>query len=296
MKKLILLSLIIVSSNQIFGQANLLNAQFPEEIGQKTPDQLAADNDHPLPYPYVDDRDILWSKIVWEYIDLSEKMNLPYYYPIDTVNISGNRRSLFDTLLNGIKSGEIVDVYDDSYFQDRLTSKDIEQRLTRKDTTDVGFDKLNAGETLTKEDVDIRNITSADIEGFKIKGVWYFDKKQGELKYRLLGLAPVAPDVNFIDSDDAEDNLVDLFWVWFPDARETLYKMKVFNPRNAAQPLSYDLIINSRRFRASIYKEQNVYDNREISEYIKGNALYQVLESKRIKEHIRNREIEMWQY
>jgi len=296
MKKFFLLSLIIVFSNQIFGQANLLNAQFPEEIGQKTSSQLAADNDHPLPYPYVDDRDILWSKIVWEYIDLNEKMNLPYYYPIDTVNISGNRRSLFDTLLGGIKRGEIVDVYDDSYFQDRLTAKDIEQRLTRKDTTDVGFDKLNAGETLTTEDVDIRNITSADIEGFKIKGVWYFDKKQGELKYRLLGLAPVAPDVNFIDSDDAEDNLVELFWVWFPDARETLYKMKVFNPRNAAQPLSYDLIINSRRFSASIYKEQNVYDNREISEYIKGNALYQVLESRSIKERIRNREIEMWQY
>jgi len=296
MKKLFLLSLIIVLSNQIFGQANLLNARYPEEIGQKTPSQIAADNDHPLPYPYVDDRDILWSKIVWEYIDLNEKMNLPYYYPIDTVNISSNRRSLFDTLLNGIKRGEIVDVYDDSYFQDRLTLKDIEQRLTRKDTTDVGFDKLNAGETLTNEDVDIRNITSADIEGFKIKGVWYFDKKQGELKYRLLGLAPVAPDVNFIDSDNAEDNLVELFWVWFPDARETLYKMKVFNPRNAAQPLSYDLIINSRRFSSSIYKEQNVYDNREISEYIKGNALYQVLESRAIKERIRNREIEMWQY
>jgi len=296
MKKLFLLSLILCLSSQMFGQANLLNAQFPEEIGQKTASQISADNDHPLPYPYVDDRDILWSKIVWEYIDLNEKMNLPYYYPIDTVNISSNRRSLYDTLLNGIKKHEIVDVYDDSYFQDRLTAKDIEQRLTRKDTTDVGFDKLNAGETLTKEDVDIRTISSADIEGFKIKGVWYFDKKQGELKYRLLGLAPVAPDVNFIDSDNAEDNLVELFWVWFPDARETLYRMKVFNPRNAAQPLSYDLIINSRRFTSSIYKEQNVYDNRDISEYIKGNALYQVLESRKIKENIRNREIEMWQY
>jgi len=296
MKKLFLLSFIIILTNQVFGQANLLNAQFPEEIGQKTKSQMAADNDKPLPYPYVDDRDILWSKVVWEYIDLNEKMNLPYYYPIDTVNISSNRRSLFDTLLNGIKRHDIVDVYEDSYFQDRLTPKDIQQRLTRRDTTDVGFDKLNAGETLTKEDIDVRTITSGDIEGFKIKGVWYFDKRQGELKYRLLGLAPVAPDVNFIDSENAEDNLVDLFWVWYPDAREDLFKMKVFNSRNAAQPLSYDLIINSRRFSASIYKEQNVYDNRAISDYIKGNALYKVLEAKSIKERIRNREIEMWQY
>jgi gliding motility associated protien GldN len=296
MKRIVILCLVLLASKSTLAQANLLNALFPEEVGVKTAAQIAADNDHPLPYEYIDDRDILWSKVVWEYIDLNEKMNLPYYYPIDTVNISNKRRSLFDTLMKGIRKQEIVDVYDDSYFQDRLSLKDIKQRLTRRDTTNVGFDKLNAGETLTREDIDIRTITSADIEGFKIKGVWYFDKRQGELKYRLLGLAPVAPDVNFIDSEDAQDNLVELFWVWFPDARETLYRMKVFNPKNAAHPLSYDLIINARRFSASIYKEQNVYDNREIAEYIKGNALYQVLESRRIKEDIRNRELDMWQY
>ncbi|NCP20979.1 MAG: gliding motility protein GldN [Flavobacteriales bacterium CG03_land_8_20_14_0_80_35_15] len=296
MKRLILLCLILGFSNHIRAQANLLNALFPEEVGVKTAAQIAADNDRPLPYEYIDDRDILWSKVVWEYVDLNEKMNLPYYYPIDTVNISNKRRSLYDTLMKGIKKGDIVDVYDDSYFQDRLTLKDITQRLSRRDTTNTGFDKLNAGEKLTKEDIDIRNITSADIEGFKIKGVWYFDKRQAELKYRLLGMAPVAPDVNFIDSDDAQDNLVELFWVWFPDARETLYQMKVFNPKNAAQSLSYDLIINARRFSSSIYKEENIYDNREIAEFIKGNALYQVLESRRIKEDVRNREIDMWQY
>lgn len=296
MKKLILLCLILGFSNHIIAQANLLNALFPEEVGVKTAAQVAADNDRPLPYEYIDDRDILWSKVVWEYIDLNEKMNLPYYYPIDTVNISNKRRSLFDTLMKGIKKGDIVDVYDDSYFQDRLTLKNINQRLTRRDTTNVGFDKLNAGESLTREDIDIRNITSADIEGFKIKGVWYFDKRQSELKYRLIGMSPVAPDVNFIDGEDAQDNLVELFWVWFPDARETLYQMKVFNPKNAAHSLSYDLIINSRRFSSIIYKEENIYDNREIAEFIKGNALYQVLESRRIKEDIRNREIDMWQY
>ncbi|NCT16563.1 MAG: gliding motility protein GldN, partial [Flavobacteriales bacterium] len=197
MKRFILLCLILGFSNHIRAQANLLNALFPEEVGVKTAAQIAADNDRPLPYEYIDDRDILWSKVVWEYVDLNEKMNLPYYYPIDTVNISNKRRSLYDTLMKGIKKGDIVDVYDDSYFQDRLTLKDINQRLSRRDTTNTGFDKLNAGEKLTKEDIDIRNITSADIEGFKIKGVWYFDKRQAELKYRLLGMAPVAPDVNF---------------------------------------------------------------------------------------------------
>jgi hypothetical protein len=49
-----------------FAQANLLNAKKPEEIGVKTEAQLALDNDKPLEYGYVDDRDIMFSKMTWE--------------------------------------------------------------------------------------------------------------------------------------------------------------------------------------------------------------------------------------
>ena len=54
--------------------------------------------------------------------------------------------------------------------------------------------------------------------------MWYFDKRQGELKYRLLGIAPVAPDVNFIDDEsvDPGENKVELFWIWYPAARQVL--------------------------------------------------------------------------
>jgi len=207
-----------------------------------------------------------------------------------------NRRSLFDTLLRGIKTGEIIDVYDDSYFEDKLTLKDIQGRLTRIDTSDAGFERLNAGEEITDEYIDRRDITSADIQGFKIKGVWYFDKRQGELKYRLLGLAPVAPDVNFIDNDGGEDEQVELFWVWYPGARSTTYAMKVFNNKNSAYPLSFDHLLNARRFNAIIYREENIYGNRDVADYIKGNSLFQVLESEQLKESIRDKELDMWNY
>ena len=233
---------------------------------------------------------------MWEYIDLNEKINLPFYYPVDTNNISSNRRSLYDTLLRGIKNGEIVDVYDDSYFENKLTLNDIRGRMSRIDTSDAGIELLNAGETLTDEYIDRRDLTAGDISGLKIKGVWYFDKRQGELKYRLLGVAPVAPDVNFIDAEGGEDELIELFWVWYPGAREVTHNMKVFNRRNSAFPLSYDHLLNARRFVASIYREENIYGNRDVAEYIKGNALFQVLEADRLKDNIRNRELDMWNY
>ena len=187
LRSLIIAVIGILSVGSVSAQANLLNSKIPEQVGMKTPEQLAADNDSPLPYGYIDDRDILWSKVVWEYVDLNEKINMPFYYPVDTSNISSTRRSLYDTLLRGIKSGEIIDVYDDSYFEDKLTLKDISGRLARIDTSDAGIERLNAGEVLTDEYIDRRDITAGDIEGFRIKGVWYFDKRQGELKYRLLG-------------------------------------------------------------------------------------------------------------
>ncbi|MGV6846232.1 MAG: type IX secretion system ring protein PorN/GldN [Lutibacter sp.] len=292
-----ILILALIYGQFSIAQSNLLNAKKPSDIGKKTAEQLAVDNDKPLPYGYIDDRDVLWSKVVWEYIDLNERINLPYYYPVDTTNVSKDRRSLFDTLLRGIKSGEITEIYDDSYFTSKMTKAEIQSKLYRVDTTDAGFDELNAGNTNIDEYIDKVNLTSQDIEGFKIKGVWYFDKRQGELKYRLLALAPVAPDVQTMGRDDVDSTeQLPLFWVWFPNARKVLHHMKVFNQKNSAYPISYDHLLNARRFNSIIYKEENIYGDREVSDYVKGNALFQVIESNKIKDDIRNKESDMWNY
>ncbi len=289
--------LLVVLFNATYAQSNLLNAKRPSDIGKKTAEQLAVDNDEPLEYGYIDDRDILWSKVVWEYIDLNERINLPLYYPVDTTNVSVDRRSLFDTLLRGIRSNKITEVYDDSYFTAKMTKAEINSKLFRIDTTEAGFDELNAGATNIDEYIDKINLTSQDIEGFKIKGLWYFDKRQGELKYRLLALAPVAPDVQIMGREDMDiAEQLPLFWVWFPDARKTLHKMKVFNQKNSAYPISFDHILNARRFNSIIYREENIHGDRDVADYVKGNALFQVLESNRIKEEIRNKELDMWNY
>lgn len=286
--------LTVSASAATFAQANLLNAKIPEEVGVKTLEQIEADNDAPLPYGYVDDRDILWSKTVWESIDLDERVNFPLYYPIDTVGIGNDRRSLYDVLIKNIKNGNIQDIYSDSYFTERRKFSDLQATLTKVDTTDLGFEQLNAGEPVSPEYINRRELTAADIEEWRIKGVWYFDKRQGELKYRLLGLAPVAPDVNFIDSEQSD--LVELFWVWFPSTREILHEAKAFNNKNSAKPISFDQLLNARRFNAMIYKEENVYGDRKVEDYVKNNSLFQLLESQRLQEQIRNKEQDMWSY
>lgn len=294
LKSFLLTVTTVFTVSGVFAQANILNAKSPDEIGVRTDAQIAIDNDKPLEYGYVDDRDILYSKMVWERIVLDERANFPLYYPIDTNNIGSDRRSLYDVLMKNIKNGKIKNIYDDSYFKTKRTLDDIQAALAKVDTTELGIEQLNAGEQLSAEYIDRRDLTAADIVEYRIKGLWYFDKRQAELKYRLLGIAPVAPDVNFIDSETPD--LVELFWVFFPDAREVLHEAKSFNNKNSSMPFSFDHVLNARRFNAMIYKEENVQQDRAINDYVTDNALMQLLESERIKEKIRDFELDMWTY
>jgi gliding motility associated protien GldN len=273
----------LLVTNYTSAQSNLLNAASVEQIGKQSKEKIAADNDSPLAYGYIDDRDILWSKVVWEFVDLNQKINLPYYFPIDTANISNDRRSLFDTLLKGIRRGDIKNVYSDSFFTSKITGSEIDEKLVNI--------RLNG------DYPDTFRIQTQDIEGYMMKGMWYFDKRLGELKYRLLALAPMGKDVLTLGLPDIEDEeLYELFWVFYPSARNILHKAKVFNPKNVSQPISYDHLLNARRFSSVIVREENIYGNRKIADYIRGNSLFQLLEADRIKESIRDKEIDMWNY
>lgn len=278
-------------------QANLLNAKSPEEIGVRTEEQKALDDDKPLEYGYVDDRDVMYSKMTWEKVVLDERVNFPLYYPIDTNNIGKNRRSLFDVLWKSVRNGELENMYDDSYFTAKRTMSDLKASMSKVDTLDIGYEQYNADGYVDPEYIVKTDITSYHISAYLIKGLWYFDKRQAEMKFRLIGIAPAAPDVNFLDSDDeANKEPIALFWVFYPDVRDILHEAKAFNNENSAMPFSFDHILNSRRFNGYIYKEENVYGDRKVTEYISENALMQLLESDRIKEKIRNFELDMWAY
>ena len=284
----------ITGSFASFAQSNLLNAKTPDQIGLKTAAQLDSDNDKPLAYGYVHDRDVLMGKTTWEIIDLSEKINFALYFPIDTANIGSDRRSLYDVLTKAMKNGEITEVYTDSYFNTKKSLQDIQGSLSRIDTTDAGREQINAGNQISDEYILRQDLSAQDVSQYKIKGYWYFDKRQSELKYRLLGICPVTPDVYTMNSE--EKDYIELFWIFFPAAREVLHGAKAFNDKNSAMPISFDQILNSRRFNSVIYKEENVYGDRNIDEYMKDNAQNQLLESERVKDKIRNFESDMWNY
>ncbi|MCF8345030.1 MAG: hypothetical protein K9H13_10385, partial [Bacteroidales bacterium] len=58
--------------------------------GQQPQDGLYEDNGmidkRPIPYPPLRKADIMWEKIIWRVIDMRQKLNQPFYYPIEPHN------------------------------------------------------------------------------------------------------------------------------------------------------------------------------------------------------------------
>lgn len=281
-----------------FAQSNLLNAKTPAEIGKKTEAEKNADNDKPLPYGYIGDRDVFMGKTVWELIDVDQRVNYPMYYTVDdSKDLGSERKPLFEVIMKGIDDGKITEVYDSGYFTSKKTKQDIDKERISIDTTNEGLMQKNDGDPISDEFIVKSTIEASDVKGYKIKGFWYFDKRQGELKYRLQGICPLVPDVFTKNKEENKNDApIELFWIYFPSSRDVLHAAKAFNERNSAMPFTFDHLLNSRRFNAVIYLEENVYGDREIKDYMKENSQMQLLESERVKEKIRNFELDMWNY
>ena len=180
MKNFIFIFCLLLNS-VLVAQSNILNTKDPALIGIKNIDQKQSDEESSfLEYNFIDDRDILWSKIVYEKIDLNEKLNFPLLFPI-VDSEDRTRKSLWRILKENIENGNIKKVYD-SRSDDFLSSNEI----VKKDLIiDTYSSKYTEGDDKPK-----KFAVSDDIKAYYIKGMWYFDKRQSEMKYRLLGLMP----------------------------------------------------------------------------------------------------------
>lgn len=273
------ISCLLFYTVNVSAQSNILNATVPEEIGIKNIDQLQDDMDSFLEYEYIDDRDILWSKIVYEKIDLNERLNFSLLFPIEDNLYESTRKSLWRVLKENILSGNITKVYNsrNDNFRDLMPENEILESV--KTELDYGDGEVYPAE-----------INSADITAYNIKGMWYFDKRRGELMYRLLGIQPLGKDIT--NPDDELKN-TKLFWIWYPSIRKILHTELVFNDTSNSNRISFDQLLLSRRFSSYIFKEDNLYNDRAIEAY-KRKGLDYILESQRIKDEILNFEQDLW--
>ncbi len=130
-----------------------------------------------------------------------------------------------------------------------------------------------------------------EVKQLRLYEEWYFDKKLSKLDVRIIAIIPYF--MGFNEDLQREENSA-VCWIWFEDIRDILAKYEVFSPNNDAQRISFDDLFMQRRFNSYIQAESNVYNDRNISQYLVGKpALY---EAERIKTQLFDFEHDLWEY
>ncbi len=245
----------------------------------------------PVPYQFLREADVMWSKTVWRKIDLREKINLPLYYPDD--NPIGDRMSLIDLLMWGIKNQGLTAYSENGSdeFGSVMTMKDIEEKFGAKNEVQM-IENIETGEM---EEVVIEGTyNTKDVKQYLVKELWFFDKQRSVLEVRVVGICPIREYYKDDDTDQENVKYKKLFWIYFPEARKIFSNHEVFNPHNDAERRTFDDIFFKRMFSSYIVQESNTYNNRRIEDYTLG--LEALLEAERIKEEIFNFEQDLWEY
>jgi len=276
---LLLIGLVLICTSYAGAQTNATSVYTKDHIK----------NRKPIPYSNIRESDVMWSKLVWRFVDLREKMNLPMYYPTTPED---DRYSLIDLLMYGIEN-EGLTAYEttDDEFKIPMTIDQIRTKFDAQNDTIMQRNRLT-GELEQK--ILPGEMHTDDVKRYMVKEQWFFDKQTSTLQVRIIGICPIREYIKDGDSELDGIQQKQLFWIYFPEARPLLASHEVFNPKNDATRYSFDDLFLKRHFSSFISQVSNVHNNRQISEYTVG--LNSMLEAERIKNEIFLFEHDLWEF
>ena len=232
--------LLSILCSNLFAQSNILDGVY---IKEHTPERKY------VPYTYLREADVMWSKRIWRVIDMREKINHVFYYPSST---TPGRKSLMDVIKNAILSDGTITAYEDENFEKVITRSKIDSMFIRTELVPkVDPDNPDADPIMTPVQVPI---PLSDVKKFRIKEDWFFDKQRSVLECRIIGICPLL-------QKDVAGEAVDqaLFWIYFTEARQVFSSAETFNRQNDAERRTYEDVFWKRQFSSFIYKEYGLF-------------------------------------
>ena len=314
MKKIVLSLFAICLGITAFAQEDTTGSTMVQPIRKPVEfpwEQTEVDDfSNPINYVYQRNADVMYYHTIWRTIDLREKMNHPLYFPQE---VRGTWRSLAQVIFDAVDiknpdNENAMRIYSDEYCTLPMSREDVKACLVNiKHMEQVDPETFEVIGDLEYEE----EFTSAQVLLYRIKEIWFFDKKRSVLEVRILELEPMIeyeregdgrePNPEEMQDQDDEDvgplkSKKRIGYILYDELRPYLAQQEVFNQKNNAARLSLDdLLTWKREFSSFIYQEQNVYNDRQIDEYIT-NARDQRIESDRITDKIRSFEHDLWEF
>ena len=243
-----------------------------------------------VPYPHLREADVMYVRRIWQDIDLRQKINQMFYFPVDPIE---DRKNLFDVIRYASGSRRVIDrlrnrpAGKDDEFRYPFSASQVDSMLNPPSS----FLSLMpvTGEVIGSMEAKT-SINSQDIVRYRIKEDWVWDRQAQPASHPHHWIAPI------IEKKDDEGNsqgLAPLFWLYYPECRYVFANAECYNYANDAQRRTFEEIFQKRYFSSYIIKETNVFD-RSINDYAQG--LDALLESQRIKDELFTIEHDLWHY
>lgn len=230
-------------------------------------------------YEHLRESDVFFEKRMWRVIDVNEKMNKCFIYP-DNLFI--------DVILDAAYEG-ILTAYGtvDDEFTTPMTVQEVKD-YGRGGDTQLVIDPITLEE---RYEIFQRELNRDNIQAYRIKEDWIFDKQLSSMYVRIIGIAPIESKYDENGNFIAD---VPMFWIYYPHLRNVIINKETFNPYNDAQLISWDDVFEMRLFSSYIMQESNVY-KRRIKDYA-GSGIDALLEHDRIRQELFEKEHDLWSY
>lgn len=242
-----------------------------------------------VPYRYIREANVKWSKRIHRVIDTREKQNKVMHWPRNPFYLI-----IWNSVMQGVEGFTPVAAYATDSLDRRVTPEEINKN-TSIHTTQWVPNPENPDDPydLVEVPLDIE-FNPEDIEKYRIMEDWIFDYNYSDFRARIIAIAPLYRPLTESGIELGEQPL---YWVKMDDLRPILAQQETFNSKNDAARLSFDHWFQMRQFNSYIVKESNMYDlDIKHFEEFRDDGVAALLESDRIKNDLFILEHDLWEY